>query len=136
MMWPAAKAGTLYFAAVFAAGFVLGAFRIFALAPVVGPVRATLIELPIMLVISWIVCRSIVRYLTVEEPRPRVVMGGLAFVLLIVAETALGTFGLGRSASEHMAVLMAPEGMLGLIGQVMVALFPLLQPERAESAGI
>jgi hypothetical protein len=132
----AIKAGLAYFALVFAAGVVLGTFRVFALAPVVGPSRATLIELPLILTIAWMACRQIVRHLAVPPLRPRIVMGGLAFAFLLTAETALGMLGFGRTAAEQLSAFMAPEGALGLIGQILFALFPVLQPESLRAAEV
>ena len=47
-----------YFGIIFALGFVLGTIRTLWLAPIVGTVGAVLIELPIMLIASWLVART------------------------------------------------------------------------------
>ena len=63
---PLVKAGMLYFALVFAAGFMLGAVRTLWIVPRVGTRMAELMETPIMLVVSilaarWTVCDSLCR---------------------------------------------------------------------------
>ena len=51
-MMEAVKAGVLYFAIVFAVGFVLGAIRTVWVIPRVGARRAELMEMPIMLAVT------------------------------------------------------------------------------------
>jgi subtilisin len=55
-MTNAFKAGAAYFAVVFMAGFMLGVLRVVVLVPRFGETAAVLAELPVILLISWIVC--------------------------------------------------------------------------------
>lgn len=55
------KVGTLYFAAVFAAGFALGVVRTLWVVPRLGARVAELIESPIMLLVVFLVAGRIVR---------------------------------------------------------------------------
>ena len=57
------KAGALYFALVFGAGFVLGAIRILWIVPRFGTRIAELMETPIMFVVTILAARWIVRRL-------------------------------------------------------------------------
>jgi hypothetical protein len=124
----AVKAGVGYFAAAFGLGFVLGTARVLVVAPAVGVLPATLIEVPIMLVASWRICAWIVRKLSVSSAvRARVAMGALAFTLLIAAETTLGVLGFGQSLQQQLAGYREPGPMLGLAAQMAFALFPLAQ---------
>lgn len=52
----ACKAGLLYFAGVFAAGFACGGIRRILLVPSVGETWAVVIEMPVILAISWLLC--------------------------------------------------------------------------------
>ena len=83
----AAWAGCLYFVIGFLAGFMLGVLRVLVLAPRLGTTGAVLIELPVILLIAWVACRSLTTRLRVPpEPGARLIMGALAFALLLVAE--------------------------------------------------
>jgi hypothetical protein len=122
----AAAAGSAYFALVFTAGVGLGVVRAFAVAPCLGATAAVLIELPAMLVISWLVCGWSIRLFRVPEGfRTRLAMGALAFLMLIAAELLL-SLGLGNgSVGTFLAVYQTPAGLIGLAGQLAFALFPL-----------
>jgi hypothetical protein len=124
----AALAGLSYFALVFAAGFVLGVVRVLVLLPRSNETVAVLIELPIILAISWAVCRWLVARFRVRGAIPvRLAMGGLAFGLLMLAETGLSVLGFGRSLAEHLAHYRSLPALLGLLGQLAFAAFPALQ---------
>jgi hypothetical protein len=126
---PAAlRAGAGYFAIVFVVGFVLGTIRALVVVPRFGEANAVLIELPVMLALSWIVCASLVRRFAVP-PRfaARVVMGGTAFALLMIAEAGVSMFGFGRTLAEHLSIYRTAGVRLGLAAQVAFALFPVLQ---------
>ena len=62
------KAGSLYFALVFAAGFVLGTIRTLWVVPRVGTRKAELMETPIMLAVTIVVARWIVMRLLFRLP--------------------------------------------------------------------
>jgi hypothetical protein len=124
----AIKAGAAYFLAVFAAGFVLGTLRVLVLVPRVGEAAAVMIELPLILVVAWIVCRWLVRRLSVPAAAgARLTMGGFAFALLLAAELALSFFVFGRSPAEHWQHYRSLAGALGLVGQIAFAAFPYLR---------
>lgn len=131
-MRKAAAAGALYFACVFAAGFVLGVVRVLVLAPALGALAATLIELPIILGIAWSVSSWLTRRFVVpRERRSRLAMGGIAFALLMVAEAALSVAVFGDSLATHLERYRALPEAAGLVGQIAFALLPLLQLARA-----
>ena len=130
-MRSALKAGLIYFALVFAAGFVLGTGRVLLLAPAAGEIAAVLIELPIMLAISWFACGWVIR--RHSDPRllgARAITGAAAFVLLMLAELALAIFVFGRSVDVFLGSFETPAGAIGLAGQIAFAIFPLLQLRR------
>lgn len=121
------RAAVAYFAPVFAGGFLLGALRVTFTAPRWGPFAATLLELPPMLLLSWLVCRWAVRRFAVPaRPASRLAMGGIAFALLMAAELGLGVFGFGETPAAHWARYAEPASQLGLAGQLGFALMPLL----------
>jgi hypothetical protein len=127
----ALKAGMAYFVLVFAAGFVLGTLRVLALAPHLGSFLATVIELPVMLAVSWLACRWIVdRFSVSPKPIPRLIMGGCAFALLIAGELALGIVVFGRTSFQIVETYRTAEGSLGLLAQIAFAAFPIVQRVR------
>src|SRR5690348_3072686 len=84
-------AGALYAITVFLVGFVLGFFRVVVLVPWLGDTAAVILEVPVMLVASWFVCRACVDRLRVPpKVGVRSSMGAVAFLALIGAELALG----------------------------------------------
>jgi hypothetical protein len=124
----AIKVGILYFAIVFAAGFLLGTFRVFVLLPLIGELAAVALELPIILIISWLVCRRLIsRFSIPATASQRLAMGALAFCLLMLAEVGLSVLVFDRSGAEYLAHLQTAPGLLGLAGQIAFALLPLAQ---------
>jgi hypothetical protein len=127
--WSSAfEAGFAYFGVAFGFGFLFGAFRIFVIVPVVGEISAVMLEMPIMLVISWFSSRWLIGLFSVPAGlAPRFVMGGLAFVLLMFAEVGLSIFGFGRTFAEHLASYCQVASIMGLLGQAAFACFPAIQ---------
>lgn len=124
----ALPAGAAYFAIVFAIGFVLGTIRVMFIVPRFGEANAVLIELPVMLALSWISCAAIVRNFAVPPALvARLVVGAAAFALLMLAELGVSVFGFGRTVAEHVAAYEAASAQLGLAGQIAFALFPVAQ---------
>lgn len=123
-------AGSAYWAMVFALGFVLGTLRVLWLAPALGLVAATLIELPVMLAASWWAARWLLRRFAIRTEGAALVMGALAFVLLMAAELVLGVTAFGQTPGQWLAGLIEPQGALGLAGQVIFALMPWLAVRR------
>ena len=126
-MAAALRAGLVYFALIFAAGFLLGTLRVFVVLPHLGPTIAVLIELPVILAICWFAAKWIIEKLAVPAvTADRLVMGVLAFVCLILAETILATAGVGQMLVGDLTILATPQGVIGLAGQMFFALFPYL----------
>ncbi len=132
-MRAALLAGILYFAIVFVVGFLLGALRAFVLTPLLGETFGVILELPVILVICWLVSRNLIdRFCMRRTPRHAMVMGGVAFLLLLGAEAAFSEL-IGRTLIEHLLLYTAAPGALGLVGQITFALFPAIQVELARS---
>lgn len=122
------KAGSAYFVAVFAVGFVLGFIRVVILQPIVGELAAVLIELPFILAASWTLCAHItVKFNVPPTLTARFIMGILAFGLLITAEYMLARYGFGQTSSEQLRDIAKAAGAIGLAGQIIFAMFPLMQ---------
>jgi len=114
----------IYFAAVFAVGFLLGSVRTVWLAPRIGVLLAVLVELPFMLAASWLCARRVLS----RRPLPRrgaaLAMGLMAFVLLMAVELALAVAGFGQTPGQWLAALGTAAGLAGLAGQAVFALLP------------
>jgi len=125
----AATAGLAYFALVFAAGFALGTLRVVVLTPRLGdPATAVLLELPVMLGLSWMACRWLIARLDVPTAvSARLVMGGSAFATLMVAELGVSVLAFGRTLPAHLEHYRQLPTLLGLAGQMAFAVFPVIQ---------
>ena len=125
------KAGTLYFALVFGAGFVLGPIRILWVVPRFGTRMAELMETPIMFVVSIVAARWIVRRLAVPpKPASRLGMGCVGLGLMLVAEFTLVLWLLGLSISEYLASRDPVSGTVYYVMLGVFAIMPLLVARR------
>jgi hypothetical protein len=130
----AVKAASVYFAGVFAIGFLLGTIRVLAIAPRVGELIAVCIELPIMIAASWLICRwSLRRFAVSAAPEQRIAMGAIAFAMLMTAEFCMAVFAFDQRPSGYAADLQSTAGMVGFGGQVLFGLLPLLLNVRRDS---
>jgi hypothetical protein len=98
------KAGVVYFALVFAAGFVLGTIRTLWVVPRLGVRTAELAEAPIMFGISILAARWVVWHVQVSPlGSRRLAMGCIALGLMLVAEFSLGLWIRGMTIREYFA---------------------------------
>jgi hypothetical protein len=121
------QAAISYFLIVFVAGFALGTIRTLVIAPQTGELAAVAIELPLMIAISWWACGVVVHRLKPASEVPsRLAMGLIALCLLLVAEVVV-SLGLGLTFRQHLALYATTPVQIGLFGQLLFALFPLLR---------
>ena len=119
-----AKAGLLYFALVFGTGFLLGPIRLLWLVPRFGTRIAELMEMPVMLVVIVLAARWTVRHLAVPStPRSRLGMGGIALVLLLLAELTLVLWLQGLSIREYLA---SRDPVSGTVYSVLLGVFAVM----------
>lgn len=115
------KAGVLYFALVFGAGFVLGTVRTLWLVPRVGTRRAELMETPIMLMVTILVARwMVLRFAVPAVAFARLGMGAIALILLLIAEFAFVLWLQGQTIREYFA---SRDPVAGTVYYVMLAVF-------------
>ena len=116
-------AGVLYFFAVFSFAFAMGVARQIAIAPLVGPSAAVLLEVPVVILASWLIARQLLRSrsLTVSE---RAVMGATAFALTMGSEASLAGIIRGQTVADWAATLATPIGIVGLAAQLIFAVIP------------
>jgi hypothetical protein len=121
------KAGVVYFAVVFGAGFVLGTVRVLWAVPRFGARVAELMEMPIMLVVVIVAARAIVRWLAVPPaPVRRIGMGTVALTLLVAAELALAFLLRGLLPRDYVAQQDPVSGVAFLVVLGAFAAMPLV----------
>lgn len=125
------QAGSLYFAIVFGAGFVLGPIRLLWIVPRVGTRAAELIESPIMLLVIIVAARWVVRRLAVPSAFSiRLGMGGVALGLMLAAEFGFVLQLRGLNIEAYLASRDPVAGTLYYAMLVLFALMPLFVVRR------
>ena len=136
-MRPIFKAGTEYFAVVFAAGFFMGTVRAILIAPRIGELSAVAAEIPFMLLFSWVACRFVMRrHPQITTPRSALAAGVFALALLLIAEALLSISLAGRSLVQHAALYRELPIQIGLLGQILFALLPFLRARASAAAAM
>ena len=129
------KAGLCYFALTFGAGFLLGPLRIFLMVPRVGARAAELAELPVMIIVTWLAARWTIRRFRVPfSTRSRLVMGVVAFALLLAAEFALVLPLRGLTLEQYFATRDPVSSVAYYASLVLLALMPLIVERKRVSA--
>jgi hypothetical protein len=96
------KAGVVYFALVFGAGFVLGTIRTLWVVPCIGTRTAELMEMPSMLAVTIVAARWTVLHLSVPMMwSARIEMGCIALVLMLIAEFGFVLWIRGLSIKKY-----------------------------------
>ena len=123
------KAGALYFALTFAAGFALAPLRLLWLAPLIGHRAAELAEAPVMLGVMVLAARwALARF---AHPAPnRAVMGLVGVTLMLVAEFGLVLPLRGMSIAEYVATRDPVAGTVYHLSLGLFAVMPLLVRRR------
>lgn len=122
------KSALVYFTIVFTMAFAMGIVRVLVLIPRIGALPAVLIELPLLLTVSWLVCRRVTtRWAVPARTGPRLKMGLLAFSILMITEAVMSVWLFGRPFDAFLADLFTLTGILGLTGQMLFGLIPWIQ---------
>jgi nitroimidazol reductase NimA-like FMN-containing flavoprotein (pyridoxamine 5'-phosphate oxidase superfamily) len=127
LMKAVGKAAVAYFATVYTLGFALGTIRVLAVAPRLGELPAVILEAPIMLAASWVACGWALKAFGVRGRSAGLLVGGIAFMLLMSAEAALSFMIFGRSLDGFLRAFATAPGSVGLAGQLASATFPTLR---------
>jgi hypothetical protein len=126
------RAGLVYFALTFGAGFVLGPFRILVLVPRLGARAAELAELPVKIGITWLAARWVTQRFSVPPQRgPRLSMGVMAGALLLLAEFTLVLRLRGLTLEEYFATRDPISGTAYYAAVLLLVLMPLLVSRSA-----
>jgi hypothetical protein len=127
------KAGALYFALVFGAGFVLGTVRTLWILPSFGTRRAELMEAPIMFVVIVLSARWVARRLAISPSFARRLPVGLVGLgLLLLAEFAVVLCLRGLTIAEYFASRDPVAGTVYIVMLIVFALMPFLVIGRSD----
>lgn len=122
-----AKAGALYFALVFAAGFALGTVRTLVVVPRLGARTAELLEAPLMVGVSIVAAGWVVRRLAVPPVwTSRLGLGVIALALMLLAEFFFVLWLRGLSLREYFATRDPVSGAAYYAALALFALMPML----------
>ena len=129
------RASLVYFALTFSAGFVLGPLRILFLVPRVGARTAELIEMPVMIGITWLAARWVTRTFSVPPERgPRLSMGVMTGTLLLLTEFTFVLPLRGLTLEEYLATRDPVSGGAYYAAVLLLMLMPLLVNRGAATA--
>jgi hypothetical protein len=121
------KAGLLYFAFVFATGFLLGFIRVLWAVHLFGARIAELLEAPIMLGVIIVSARWVARRLGVPSRlSSRLGMGLAGLALLLIAEFAFVLWLRGLSLTEYFEGRDPVSGTVYYVMLIVFAMMPLL----------
>ena len=127
------QGGLLYFAAVFAVGFVLGTVRVLWAVPHFGPRGAELIEMPLMLVATILAALWVVRWLALPPGGwTRLGMGLVAVGCLLLTEFTVVLQLRALSIAEYVTNRDPVSGTAYILMLVVFALMPWLLAHWAE----
>ena len=125
------KAGVLYFALVFGAGFVLGTIRVLWVIPRLGVRTAELMEAPLMLGVTVAVARWVARRLRLpSSATARLGVGFTGLGFLLIAELGVALRLRGLTIREYVASRDPVSGSVYLVLLLLFALMPLLAAGR------
>ncbi len=116
--------GAGYFGLVFAAGFALGTIRVVLLQPYLGSGASRLLELPVMVAISFMAARIIMRRAGAVERMDALTIGLVAFILLLLAEMLIGSWLFRLPYSAIFTDAMTLIGFLNFLAQSLLIVFP------------
>ena len=124
--------GLQYFTVVFTFALAMGVARVFIVAPRLGSTGAVLLEVPIVVLASWVMAYRLLqnRFLTFPQ---RLAMGATAFTLTMASEAALAALIRGESVADWAASIETPLGLVGLAGQIVFAVMPIFVSHTAPS---
>jgi len=121
-------AGVVYTLIVFVIAFAVGTIRVTLVAPRLGALVAVIIEAPIVLAASWGVSLWCNRRFNVSRDHDtRVMMGVVAFSVLMVLELSVSVWVFGETLEHCFAKYGTMPGAIGLTMQLCFATVPRIQ---------
>ena len=124
------KPALVYFSLIFATGFALAMIRIPFLVPRLGERWAELVELPLMVLASFLVARWLVQRFRLVTLMQCIGTGLPALLMMLSAELAVMWFQ-GQSLGEYLGGRDPVSGMAYLFSLLLFAAMPLLVRQQA-----
>jgi len=125
--------GIVYFALVFAVGFLLGVVRVLLLEPQIGERWAELAEMPFMLLAIFLAARFVVRRYPAPSRASYLVSGGVALLLLVLVEFTVVLGIRGISIAQYFAERDPIAGGVYVLMLIIFAAMPWLQGGKRAS---
>lgn len=122
------RAGAIYFALVFGAGFVLGPIRLLWLVPRVGERTAELLEAPIMLAVIILAARWVSRRFIATSKL--LAVGCVALALGLLCESTVVVWLQGSTIRQYIASRDPVAGAVFIVMLGLFAVMPLLLASR------
>ncbi len=122
-----AAASFVYFALVFAVGFVFGVVRVVWLLPALGERHAELIELPLMLIVSFVAAGFAVKRYRIATLRSALLVGALALIWLLAAEFAFVLGLRGLTIEQYVAARDPVAGLAYAAALVVFGVLPAIR---------
>lgn len=134
----AVKAGALYFALVFAAGFILGIIRTVWVVPRLGTPWAEILEAPFMVLISFLAACWVVRRLSLPPSlRLRIAVGLIGLIFMLLAEFSFALWIRGLAFREYWSQRHPLATSVYFAALVLFALMPaFVQPTQPDQRGV
>ena len=118
--------GGVYFVLVFGVGFLLGIVRVLVLEPRLGTRWAELAEAPLMLAAMVFSARYVVRRFPATQRASYLLSGGIALLILVIAEFSVVLGIRGLTISEYFAGRDPVAGSVYVAMLVVFAVMPWL----------
>lgn len=119
--------GIVYFAVVFAIGFVLGTIRVLIAVPAFGEQAAELAETPLMLLAAFLAARWTLRRFRISHAKRLSLLIGLTgLALLMMAEFLVVLFVRNESLQQYIVNRDPVAGVVYLLSLVIFAIMPWL----------
>jgi hypothetical protein len=128
---PIVRPAALYFLSVFGVGFALGATRALWVVPRTGERAAELVEAPIMIVVTILAARWVMRRrASGATPGQRLGIGAVALALLSVTEVAGVLWLRGMSLGDYVTRRDPVSGTVYFLSLALFGLMPLIAAPR------
>ncbi|BFT30179.1 hypothetical protein D210916BOD24_13550 [Alteromonas sp. D210916BOD_24] len=119
------KYSLLYFGIVFSFGFVFGAIRVLFVVPYIGETQAEIAEAPIMILVSFLTSRFIVRLAVGKLTSVKfIVVGVLALFYLLAIELSLVVWLRELTLTAYIESKYSLAGFTYVVSLLLYTLFP------------